>query len=125
MSKALENRNFEELLEINKRQEAQLRSYKFLTSDLELQKSDLEFQNTDLESQNTDLKSQKSVMESRLADMQFQLDQMKRMIFGAKRERFVKNTDEIFDDLSVFLTNHPYFLRIILRNVGITDEFHR
>jgi hypothetical protein len=26
--------------------------------------------------------------------MQFQLDQMKRMIYGAKRERFVKNINE-------------------------------
>jgi transposase len=80
MSKALRNMSFEELLEDNKRQEAQLKSYESLTSDLE--------------SQNTDLKSQKSIMESRLADIQFQLDQMKRMIYGAKRERFVKNADE-------------------------------
>jgi len=43
---------------------------------------------------NKKLESQKLVMESRLADMQFQLDQMKRMVYGAKRERFVKNTDE-------------------------------
>ena len=80
MSKALENRTFEELLEANKK--------------LELQISDLELQSSGLESQNAELESKNSVMKLRLADMQFQLDQMKRMIFGAKRERFVKNTDE-------------------------------
>ena len=80
MLKASENISFEELLEANKK--------------LESQNFNLESQNSDLESQNTELEIQKSVMESRLADMQFQLDQMKRMIYGAKRERFVKNTDE-------------------------------
>jgi len=29
-----------------------------------------------------------------IEEMQFQLDQMKRILFGAKRERFVKNHDE-------------------------------
>ena len=47
-----------------------------------------------LKSQNSNLESEKSVMESRLADMQFQLDQLNRLLFGAKRERFIKNDDE-------------------------------
>jgi len=50
---------FEELLEINKRQEAQI-----------------------------------SNMESQISQMQFQIDQMNRLLYGAKRERFVRNTDE-------------------------------
>jgi len=33
-------------------------------------------------------------MESRLNEMQFQLEQMKRLLYGSKRERFIKDTDE-------------------------------
>jgi transposase len=32
--------------------------------------------------------------ESLISEMQFQIDQMKRLLFGAKRERFVKDSDE-------------------------------
>jgi len=66
MSRALENMSFEELLEITKK----------------------------MESENEDLVKTNQKMEVRLNDMQFQLDQMKRLIFGFKRERFIKNTDE-------------------------------
>src|SRR6056297_978559 len=66
MSRALENMSFEELLEITKK----------------------------MESENEDLVKTNQKMEARLNDMQFQLDQMKRLIFGFKRERFIKNTDE-------------------------------
>jgi transposase len=52
MAKALENMTFEELLEINKKQE------------------------------------------SLINEMQFQIDQFKRLLFGAKRERFVQDHDE-------------------------------
>lgn len=52
MVKAMENMTHEELLEIVKKQEAQIN------------------------------------------EMQFQLDQMKRLLFGAKRERFIPNQDE-------------------------------
>lgn len=52
MAFARENMTFEELLEINKRQEALI------------------------------------------SDLTFQLDQLKRLLFGAKRERFVRNTDD-------------------------------
>lgn len=47
-----------------------------------------------MESENEDLVKTNQKMEARLNDMQFQLDQMKRLIFGFKRERFIKNTDE-------------------------------
>ncbi len=33
-------------------------------------------------------------MESQVSEMQFQIDQMKRLLYGAKRERFVKDIDE-------------------------------
>jgi transposase len=59
MASTLENMTFEELLEINKKQEAQI-----------------------------------SHMESQISQMQFQIDQMNRLLFGAKRERFIQNTDE-------------------------------
>jgi transposase len=52
MAKALENMTFEELLEINKKQE------------------------------------------SLINEMQFQIDQFKRLLFGAKRERFVQDHEE-------------------------------
>ena len=32
--------------------------------------------------------------ETQINEMQFQIDQMKRLLFGAKRERFVKDNDE-------------------------------
>jgi transposase len=73
MSKELGNMGFEELSEFANK---------------------LAEKNSDLKLQNSDLESQKSVMESRLADMQFQLDQLNRLLFGAKRERFVQKPDE-------------------------------
>ena len=66
MSKALENMNTEELKGVIKT----------------------------LESQNSSLESQLKSYESRLSQIQFDIDQMKRLLFGAKRERFVKNQDE-------------------------------
>ena len=59
MSTALENMSFEELVEVNKKQESQLKSY-----------------------------------ESRISQMQFHIDQMQRLLYGAKRERFIPNQDE-------------------------------
>jgi len=41
-----------------------------------------------------DLVKHSKKLESKVSQMQFQLDQMKRLMFGAKRERFVKNQDE-------------------------------
>ncbi len=32
--------------------------------------------------------------ESQVNQMQFQIDQMNRLLYGAKRERFISNTDE-------------------------------
>jgi len=40
------------------------------------------------------LESQKSELETRLDHLQFQVDQMNRLLYGSKRERFIKNTDE-------------------------------
>lgn len=43
---------------------------------------------------NKKLESHKFELETRLSQMQFQLDQMKRILFGAKRERFIPSQNE-------------------------------
>lgn len=73
MSEEIGNRSSQELIKANKK--------------LKLQKRFLESQKQSLESQNKSL-------ESKLAQMQFQIDQLNRMIFGAKRERFVPDKNE-------------------------------
>ena len=42
----------------------------------------------------TKLLAEQSKLESKVADLQFRIDQMNRLLYGAKRERFVQNTDE-------------------------------
>jgi hypothetical protein len=73
MPKVLENMNPKELLEAAKGLESQLK--------LSL-------------SQNSAFESQLKSNESRLNQMQFQIDQMTRLLFGAKRERFIPEQDE-------------------------------
>ncbi len=63
MSTALENMSYEQLLEASKK----------------------------LESDNSKLESDKSILESKVSQLQFRLDQLNRLIFGARRERFVSN----------------------------------
>lgn len=59
MTLAPENISFQELVEMNKKQESQI-----------------------------------SHLESQISQMQFQIDQMSRLLFGTKRERFIRNADE-------------------------------
>jgi len=59
MSTALENMDFDQLLELSKKQQNQIHK-----------------------------------MQSQMDQMQFQIDQMKRLMYGAKRERFIPNQDE-------------------------------
>ncbi len=40
------------------------------------------------------LESEKGHMEFQISQMRFQIDQMNRLLYGAKRERFIQNTDE-------------------------------
>ena len=80
MSEEIENRSSQELIKANKK--------------LKLQKRFLEYQKQSLESQKQSLESQNKSLESKLAQMQFQIDQLNRMIFGAKRERFVPDKNE-------------------------------
>jgi len=43
---------------------------------------------------NKKLESDKSTLESKVNQLQFQIDQMNRLLYGSKRERFIKDTDE-------------------------------
>ena len=47
-----------------------------------------------MESKLTSAESDKSLLESKVAQLQFQIDQMNRLLYGSKRERFVKGQDE-------------------------------
>jgi hypothetical protein len=58
--------SFDELLEVNKKMESKLAS----------------------------AGSEKTILESKIAQLQFQVDQMNRLLYGSKRERFIKNEDE-------------------------------
>jgi transposase/uncharacterized coiled-coil protein SlyX len=73
MSKALENMDREELLEASR---------------------SLEKKSSELEAKSSELETKKSELEAKVAQMQFQIDQMQRLLYGAKRERFIQNRDE-------------------------------
>lgn len=47
-----------------------------------------------LESEKSILKSENSKLEAKVGQMQFQIDQLNRLLFGAKRERFIQDRDE-------------------------------
>jgi transposase len=66
MSIELEDMNFDQLVKLNKELKTKVKSYE----------------------------SELSRMQSRVDQMQFQIDQMRRLMFGAKRERFIPNQDE-------------------------------
>ena len=68
-----ENMSHEQLLELHKKQQE-------IVENLQARKENLESENKQLSFQ--------------VAEMQFQLDQMKRLLYGSKRERFVKDVDE-------------------------------
>ena len=58
--------SYEQLLEVNKKMESKLAS----------------------------AESEKNTLELKIAQLQFQIDQMNRLLYGSKRERFIKNMDE-------------------------------
>jgi transposase len=62
----LEDMNFDQLVKLNKELKTKVKSYE----------------------------SELSRMQSRVDQMQFQIDQMRRLMYGAKRERFIPNRDE-------------------------------
>ena len=73
MSKALENMNFDELLGASKEMASKLTCAEYKLASAE---------------------SDKTKLESKIAQLQFQVDQMNRLLYGSKRERFIKNADE-------------------------------
>jgi transposase len=73
MSKALENMTYEQLLEWYKGQEALI----------EEKRAIIEEKGVAIDK-----------MQVQISQMQFQIDQMNRLLYGAKRERFIYNTDE-------------------------------
>lgn len=87
MGQALENNlydgsqvGFDQLLETNR--------------ELSSRNAVLESLNSFLESQKAELESRNAEMEARLNQMQFQVDQMARLLYGAKRERYIGERDE-------------------------------
>ena len=46
-------------------------------------------QNAKLEAGHAGLETQKASLEAKVSRMQFQIDQLTRLIYGAKRERFI------------------------------------
>ena len=94
MSKALKNIGIEELIEANKKLRFQNSNLKSQNSNLESQNSNLESQASELKSKTTTLELKNLSLESKLIQLKFQHDQLKRMLFGAKRERFLPNQDE-------------------------------
>ena len=73
MSKALENMTFEQLQKHNQKLEVVLEE-----KDVALEKTQATIDK----------------MQAQISQMQFQIDQMNRLLYGAKRERFISNTDE-------------------------------
>jgi transposase len=55
---------------------------------------ELENKASELEKENQKLKELINSMESKISQMQFQIDQMNRLLYGAKRERFVHDADD-------------------------------
>ncbi|WP_430937390.1 IS66 family transposase [Saccharicrinis sp. 156] len=55
---------------------------------------ELENKASELEKENKKLRELINSMESKMSRMQFQIDQMNRLLYGAKRERFVHDTDD-------------------------------
>lgn len=94
MSKALEDMGYEELLETSRKLESARSQLVSEKSQLVSEKLQLESAKSQLESARSQLESTKSSLESKVARLQFQVDQMNRLLYGSKRERFIKDVDE-------------------------------
>jgi len=94
MSNTLENMSFEELLKVNKNLEMQKNILETKASNLEVKTAILEKMASNLETQKSNLETLAIKLQAKVDYMQFQIDQLNRLLFGAKRERFVSQTDE-------------------------------
>jgi len=84
MSKALENMTQQELILKVKQLESTNQQLETGVQHLESQAQHLESEKQHLESENQQLESQKQ-------HLQFRIDQLNRLLFGAKRERYISN----------------------------------
>ena len=82
-----ENISKEQLLKENS-------SLKLQNKKLEFEKNSLQSKADSLQSKADSLQSKADSLQSKADYLQFQIDQFKRMLFGAKRERFIPNTNE-------------------------------
>jgi transposase len=80
MSEALENITFKQLREYNQKLEVTLKE-----KDAAIEEKEAVIEEN---------KAAIDKMQSLISQMQFQIDQMNRLLYGAKRERFISNTDE-------------------------------
>lgn len=88
---ALENMSFDRLVVVANELQNQNAILEIEYSVLETEKSVLENENTTLKTQNGSLEDEIKSYASQISRMQFQIDQYKRLLYGAKRERFVSN----------------------------------
>ena len=87
MSKAQENMTFEQLHKHNQKLEAILEE-----KDIALEESQTTIEKTQAALNQSQTAIDK--MQAQINQMQFQIDQMNRLLYGAKRERFIAKTDE-------------------------------
>jgi len=91
MSRSLENMSQHELILTVKQLEGKNRELETTTHHLESDKLNLESDKLNLESDKQNLETEKRKLKSENQYLQFRIDQLNRLIFGAKRERFISN----------------------------------
>jgi transposase len=87
MSEALENMTYEQLLEHNQRLKAAVEEKKVA---IEKREAAIEEKEAAIEKKGAIIDK----LQAQINRMQFQIDQMNRLLYGAKRERFISNADE-------------------------------
>ena len=94
MSKAQEDMTYEQLLEHNQRLKAAVEEKK---AAIEKREAALGEKEVALEEKEVAIEEKGAIidkLQAQINQMQFQIDQMNRLLYGAKRERFISNTDE-------------------------------
>ena len=91
MSMALKNMSQKELVLTVKQLESKNQQLETEKQHLKSEKQNLESEKQHLESEKQKLESVKKHLESEKQHLQFRVDQLNRLLFGAKRERFISN----------------------------------
>ena len=101
MSKAQEDMTYEQLLEHNQRLKAAVEEKKAAIEKREAALGEKEValgeKEVALEEKEVAIEEKGAIidkLQAQINQMQFQIDQMNRLLYGAKRERFISNTDE-------------------------------